>query len=160
MKQGGPMKKTFMNISICILFFTLICPLGGENKDTTKRTTKQSNIKIAQKLIVIKPKIKAMLSNPLGAVRASTRVYFKGEGFGKKKGRILILGKFPFRVSELEQVKWESDKKVNGLVPQKFAGQTAQKIRFVIVTSLKVRSDPSWEVKFEGFDIKFPVPTP
>ena len=153
------MKKILLNIFIYMCLFTLIVPLWGEDKDTTKKKENRSNLIVGQKLIVIKPKIKDVLAIPLGPLKASCKVYFIGEGFGKKKGRILMLGNFPFRVSELEQVKWVSDKKVNGVVPQKFAGLTAQEVKLVVVTSLKVRSNP-WKARFVGFEIKFPLPLP
>jgi hypothetical protein len=103
---------------------------------------------------MFKPVIDAVLDVPLGALKPGTRLYLKGSRFGTQKGKILVQGNFPGGQFELTDVKWESDTKANGLVPQSVKGQPNQTVGVILMTSYNLKSDP-WNMKFEGREEKY-----
>jgi len=104
----------------------------------------------------MKPKIQMVIAVPLGALRPGSKLFLKGKNFGEKAGKIFVKGDFPGGKFELQNVKWESSEKVNGIVPQSVNGNPNQVVNVVLLTSYNFKSEP-WRMKFEGREEKFLV---
>jgi len=104
------------------------------------------------KKVVTLPKIEGVFDVPLGPLRPGTKLLLKGKAFGTQPGKILMYGNFPGGPIELVDIKWESDSKVNGVVPLSVQGQANQSVEIKILAAPPPQNNFSngWKMSFIG----------
>lgn len=107
---------------------------------------------VTPKLVVMPPKIEAVFDVPLGALKPGTKLFLKGKAFGTQPGKILMYGNFPGGHIELVDIKWESDSKVNGVVPLYVQGEANQSVEIRVLAAPLPQNNFSnaWKMSFKG----------
>jgi len=92
-----------------------------------------------------------VLTSPCCALNPGTKLYLK-ESFGNQPGKILMCGNFPGTCVELEQIKWESSTKVNGVVPLSMQGRPNQSVEIKVLAAAPPAGNYSntWKMSFKG----------
>lgn len=100
----------------------------------------------------VKPKIEAVFDVPLGPLKPGTKLYINGKAFGTQPGKILMYGNFPGGHIELVDIKWESDSKINGVVPLFLKGQANQSVEIRVLAASPPQNNISnvWKMSFIG----------